>query len=85
MYTFTAINGYYAPEGFPSISVGFETGEDGSVTTSSDGLESFFVGLTFDEVGPGSAGIAMGTKTPTCRCFCTHSNTSRTWSYFVKS
>ena len=63
--TFTAINGYYSPEGFPSISVGFETGEDGSVTTSSDGLESFFVGLTFDEVGPGSAGIAMGTKTPT--------------------
>ena len=63
--TFTAINGYYSPEGFPSISVGFETGEDGSVTTSADGLESFFVGLTFEEVGPGSAGIAMGTKTPT--------------------
>ena len=27
--------------------------------------QSFFVGLTWDEVGPGSAGIAMGTKTPT--------------------
>ncbi len=63
--TFTAFNAYYTPEGFPSISVGYETGEDGSVTTSADGLESFFVGLTWDEVGPGSAGIAMGTKTPT--------------------
>ncbi|MCR8540479.1 MAG: porin [Prochlorococcus marinus CUG1439] len=63
--TFTAINGYYTPDGFPSISVGFESGEDGSVTTSSDSLESFFVGLTWDEIGPGSAGIAMGTKTPT--------------------
>ena len=63
--TFTAFNAYYTPEGFPSISVGYETGEDGSVTTSADGLESFFVGLTWDEVGPGSAGIAMGIKSPT--------------------
>jgi len=63
--TFTALNAYYTPEGFPSISVGFETGEDGSVTGSADGLESIFVGLTWDEVGPGSAGIAFGTKTPT--------------------
>jgi len=62
--TFTAINAYYTPEGFPSISVGYEIGEDGSKTTL-DELESFFVGLTFEEVGPGSAGIAMGTKTPT--------------------
>ena len=65
--TFTAINGYYTPDayGFPSISVGYEVGEDGSVTSADDGLSSFFVGLTWDEVGPGSAGIAMGTKTPT--------------------
>ena len=63
--TFTAFNGYYSPEGFPSISVGYEIGEDGSVTTDADSLESFFLGLTWDEVGPGSAGIAMGTKTPT--------------------
>ena len=64
--TFTALNGYYIPEGgFPSISVGFETGEDGSVVGTSDGLESFFIGLTWDEVGPGSAGVAMGTKIPT--------------------
>ncbi len=65
--TFTAINGYYTPDayGFPSISVGYEVGEDGSVASADDGLSSFFVGLTWDEVGPGSAGIAMGTKTPT--------------------
>ena len=63
--SFTAINGYFTPEGFPSISVGYEKGEDGSVTGSADSLESIFVGLTWDEVGPGSAGIAFGTKTPT--------------------
>ena len=63
--TFTAFNGYYTPEGFPSISIGYEIGEDGSVTSAADSLESFFLGLTWDEVGAGSAGIAMGTKTPT--------------------
>ncbi|MDC3183897.1 porin [Prochlorococcus sp. AH-716-B20] len=63
--TFTALNAYYTPEGFPSISVGYEVGEDGSVTTSSDSLTSFFFGLNWDEVGPGSAGVAIGTKTPT--------------------
>ena len=63
--TFTAINAYYAPEGFPSISVGYEIGDDGSAVDASDELTSFFVGLTFDEVGAGSAGIALGTKTPT--------------------
>ena len=63
--TFTAINAYYTPEGFPSISVGYEIGDDGSAVDASDELTSFFVGLTFDEVGAGSAGIALGTKTPT--------------------
>ena len=64
--TFTAFNGYYSPDGFPSISVGYEIGEDGSVTDkSADELTSFFVGLQFDEFGPGTGGIALGTKTPT--------------------
>jgi len=64
--TFTAFNGYYSPEGFPSISVGYEIGEDGSVTDkTADELTSFFVGLQFDEFGPGTGGIALGTKTPT--------------------
>jgi len=63
--TYTALNAYYTPEGFPSISVGYEIGEDGSVSTSADSLKSFFFGLNWDEVGPGSAGVAIGTKTPT--------------------
>ena len=62
---FTALNAYFTPaEGFPSISVGYEIGEDGSQGVS-DELTSFFVGLNWDEVGPGSAGVAFGTKTPT--------------------
>ena len=64
--TFTAFNGYYSPDGFPSISVGYEIGEDGSVADkTADELTSFFVGLQFDELGPGTAGVALGTKTPT--------------------
>jgi len=58
--TYTALNGYYTPEGLPSISVGYETGDIGGAASSVDEQESFFVGLTFDEVGPGSAGIAAG-------------------------
>ncbi|MBO8219367.1 porin [Prochlorococcus marinus] len=59
--TFTALNGYYTPdgEGLPSISVGYEFGEDGNAT-SEDEITSFFVGLQWDEVGPGSLGVAMG-------------------------
>ena len=58
--TYTALNGYYTPEGLPSISVGYETGDIGGAASTVDEQESFFVGLTFDEVGPGSAGIAAG-------------------------
>ena len=61
--TGTAFNGYYTPEGLPSISVGYEVGEQGGVASDKDGFESFFVGLTWDEVGPGSAGIALGHST----------------------
>ena len=65
--TYYAINAYYTPdaEGLPSISVGYEIGEDESVVGDADGLTSFFVGLGWDEVGPGELGVAMGTKTPT--------------------
>ena len=64
--TYTAVNGYYSPEGFPSISVGYEIGEDGSQTNKAiDEYTSFFIGLQFDELGPGSFGVAMGTKAPT--------------------
>mgnify|MGYP001807721833 CR=1 FL=1 len=59
--TYTAFNGYYSPdaEGFPSISVGYEIGDDAS-ETDLDEITSFFVGLQWDEMGPGSFGVAMG-------------------------
>jgi len=65
--TFVAVNAYYTPEsgGLPSISVGYEAGEDGSVVGNNDGLSNFFVGLTFDEVGSGEFGLAMGTRVNT--------------------
>ena len=63
--TFTALNAYYTPEGFPSISVGYEWGSDGSAATTADEMTSYFIGIQFDEVGPGTFGAAMGTKTPT--------------------
>jgi len=65
--TYTAFNAYYTPEGvgLPSISVGYEIGEDKDTLAADTELESFFIGLSWDEMGPGSAGIAMGTKVPT--------------------
>ena len=64
---FFAVNAYYTPEseGLPSISVGYEFGEDGSVVGDDDGLSNFFVGLTFPEVGAGEFGLAMGTRVNT--------------------
>ena len=56
----TAFNAYYTPEGLPSISVGYEIVDIGGAAAASDEKESFFVGLTWDEVGPGSAGVALG-------------------------
>jgi len=60
--TYTAFNGYYTPDaaGLPSVSVGYEVGEIGGAVAAEDESTSFFVGLTWDEVGPGSAGIALG-------------------------
>ena len=57
-----AFNGYFSPEGFPSISAGYEFTDIGGASVNVDEKTSFFVGLQFDEVGPGSAGIAMGTQ-----------------------
>ena len=57
------MNGYYTPEGLPSISVGYEVGDIGGVADGVDENTSFFVGLTWDEVGPGSAGVALGHST----------------------
>jgi len=63
--TYTAFNAYYTPESFPSISVGYEIGDKHGALAAVDSVTSFFLGLNWDEVGPGSAGIAFGTKTPT--------------------
>ena len=58
---FTALNAYYTPEGsLPSISVGYEIGDIGGAAVAEDEQASFMVGLTWDEVGPGSAGVALG-------------------------
>ena len=61
--TYTALNGYYAAEGLPSISIGYEVGEKHGAVPGVDETEAFFIGLTWDEVGPGSAGFAMGHST----------------------
>ena len=60
---YTAFNGYYTPEGegLPSISDGYEVGDDASAATTADEITSFFVGLQWDEAfGPGSLGLAAG-------------------------
>ena len=58
---FTALNAYYTPEGsLPSISVGYEIGDIGGAAAGADEQSSFMLGLTWDEVGPGSAGVALG-------------------------
>ena len=62
---FTAINAYWQPDGFPSISIGYEWGVDGSEVAAQDGLTSYFVGVQFEEVGPGTLGAAIGPKVST--------------------
>ena len=57
-----AFNGYISPEGWPSISAGYEFIDVGGAAVTVDEKTSFFVGLQFDEVGPGSAGVAVGTQ-----------------------
>ena len=68
--SYIAFNGYYTPdlEYFPSISVGYEIGDDASGDTTNasltkddtDEITSFFIGLQWDEAGPGSLGVAAG-------------------------
>ena len=59
-----ALNGYWTPDSTgsaPSISVGYEFGDpagSGADTTQ------YFVGLQWDEVGPGSLGVALGNTGP---------------------
>ena len=62
--TVWALNAYYTPEGgLPSISAGYESAESDVITVVDDVDSShWFVGLSWDEVGPGTAGVAVGTK-----------------------
>ena len=62
-------SGYFSPDlvNFPSISAGFEQIHvDGdNVTSDIDDLSMWFLGLQWDELGNGTLGAAVGTKTPT--------------------
>ena len=59
--TATAFNAYYTPEGLlPSISAGYEIVDLGGEAANVDEKESVFLGLTWDEVGAGSLGVAVG-------------------------
>lgn len=55
--SFFGVNAFYSfgAEGLPSISVGFES-EDPSATETEEG---YFVGLSWDEFGPGTFSIGM--------------------------
>ena len=56
-----ALNGYYTPDGsLPSISVGYEMGDTASADVND--TTQWFVGLQWDEVGPGTLGVAAGSK-----------------------
>jgi len=61
-------NAYYTPDlpNFPSISAGFETNHDDSVSgTTSDQSSHYFVGLQWDEAfNGGTLGAAIGSKAP---------------------
>ena len=59
--TVWGLNGYYIPDGsLPSISLGYEMGDP---TTAKDTTQ-WFVGLQWDEMGPGTLGVAAGSKGP---------------------
>ena len=60
-------NAYYTPDlpNFPSISAGFETNHDDSVSgTTADETTHYFVGLQWDEFLDGTLGAAIGSKEP---------------------
>ena len=61
-----ALNGYYTPasENLPSFSVGYEAADSEitSLTPKDTDSTAWFVGLQWDEVLSGTAGVAVGTK-----------------------
>ena len=62
--SYTAINGYFDPgiEGVPSISAGYEMGDDEDQIGDASELSAYFIGLQWDEFGPGTAGVALGSQ-----------------------
>ena len=59
--TVWGLNGYYVPDAsLPSISVGYEMTDP---DTGKDATQ-WFVGLQWDEMGPGTLGVAAGSKGP---------------------
>ena len=62
-----ALNAFYAPDlpNFPSISAGFESNHDDSVSgTTADETSHYFVGIQWDEIFDGTLGAAVGSKEP---------------------
>ena len=57
---YTAVNGYWTPEGFPSISAGYEQGTLGGTAYTEDEAVAYFVGIE-TELGAGTFGAALGT------------------------
>ena len=55
--SFFGLNAYYSLDGGPSISVGYES-EDPDASATEEG---YFIGLTWDEIGPGSFSVGMST------------------------
>ncbi len=56
--TFFGVNAFYSLDAGPSLSVGFEI-EDPEATAEETG---WFVGLTWDDLGPGSFSLGMSTQ-----------------------
>ena len=61
--TVWGLNGYYTfdDSSLPSLSVGYEMTENEGATKDDT---QWFAGIQWDEVGPGSLGVAVGTKGP---------------------
>ena len=60
--SYWALNGYWNPSesgNLPSVSVGVEMGDSEDASTAD--TSTFFVGLQWDEFGPGTFGAALGT------------------------
>ena len=56
--SYLGLNAYYSLDGGPSLSVGFESEDpDGG-----DEKSGYFLGLTWDEIGPGSLSVGMSTQ-----------------------